>query len=117
MAVVGMMLTEGPWQTERWETATKIAKAALDKGHEVRMFLYLDGVYNPIKLQHFPDFDRQPVDSFKDLIAKGATIVTCGICTNARGLQDGKDYIEGIKAAGLPDYSEFLADADTVITF
>ena len=43
MGILGIMLTDGPWQTERWETVTKIAEAALDKGHEVKMFLFLDG--------------------------------------------------------------------------
>lgn len=117
MGVLGIMLTDGPWQTERWETVTKIAEAALDKGHGVKLFLFLDGVYNPIKHQNFPDFTEQPVDSFKRLTEKGAMIVTCGICTNARGLQDGKDYVDNIKSAGLPDYSEFLGDATSVITF
>jgi sulfur relay (sulfurtransferase) complex TusBCD TusD component (DsrE family) len=45
---LGILLTEGPFQTEHHKTATEIAKAALGKGHEVEMFLFLDGIYNAI---------------------------------------------------------------------
>ncbi|MCL5962327.1 MAG: DsrE family protein [Chloroflexi bacterium] len=116
MAKLGFLLTLGPFQFENWDTATSLAEAALDKGHEVKMFLYLDGVYNPIKYQTFPDLDVMPKDRFASLVSKGATIITCGICVNARGLEKGKDYIEGVRVGGLPDFAEIVGDADRLIT-
>src|SRR3989338_8562793 len=94
MARIGFLLTLGPYQFENWETACNIANAALDKGHEIEMFLYLDGVYNPIKLQTFPDMNVVPKDRFAELVKKGAHIVACGICVNARGLEKGKEDTE-----------------------
>ncbi len=116
MAKIGMLLTLGPFQFENWDTAVSIAEAALDKGHEVQMFLYLDGVYNPVNHQTFPDLPVMPKDRFAGLVAKGAKIIACGICVNARGLEKGKEFIEGVRVGGLPDFAEIVGDVDRLIT-
>lgn len=116
MAKIGFLLTLGPYQFENWETACNIANAALNKGHEVQMFLYLDGVYNPIKFQTFPDMPTVPKDRFEELVKKGAKIIACGVCVNARGLEKGKDYIEGVVVGGLPDFAEIVSEVDSLIT-
>ena len=115
MAKLGILLTLGPFQFENWETAASIAEAALDKGHEVQFFYYLDGVYNPIKYQTFPDLDVMPKDRIARLLDRGAKIIACGICANARGLEKGKDYIEGVRVGGLPDFAEMLGEVDRLI--
>ena len=117
MAKIGFLLTLGPFQFENWETVANIAEAALDKGHQVQFFYYLDGVYNPIKYQTFPDLAVMPKDRVAKLVAKGAKIIACGVCVNARGLEKGKDYIEGVKVGGLPDFAEIVGDVDRLITF
>jgi tRNA 2-thiouridine synthesizing protein D len=115
---LGMLLTEGPWQTQNWKIAEKIAEAALDKGHKVKIFYYLDGVYNAIKHQRFPGVseDELPIKGVKRIVEKGAEIVACGICVNARGLEDGKEYIDGVRVGGLPDFAEIMGEADRLIT-
>lgn len=117
MATIGFLLTGGPYQTEHWETVYNLADAALAKGHGVKIFNYLDGVYNPIKHQTFPDLDVLPKDRFSDLVARGAEIISCGICVNARGLEGGKDYIKGVRVGGLPDFAEILGEVDRVLAF
>lgn len=118
MAKIGMLLTEGPWQTENYKVFTKLASAALEKGHEVEAFWYLDGVYNPVKHQTFPGTDEEnlPVSGMKKIVAQGAKIICCGICVNGRGLQNGKDFIEGIPVGGLPDFADIMGEADVLIT-
>ena len=113
---IGFLLTGGPYQFENWETLCNIADAALDKGHEVYIFKYLDGVYNPISHQRFPDLNILPKDRFVQLIKKGAKIIACGICVNARGLENGKDYIDGVKVGGLPDFAEIQGEVDRLIS-
>jgi tRNA 2-thiouridine synthesizing protein D len=115
MAKLGVLLTLGPYQFENWETAYNISNAALDKGHEVQMFLYLDGVYNPIKYHTFPDWPEMPKDKFAELVKKGAKIIACGVCVNARGLEKGKDYIDGITVGGLPDFAQIVSEVDSVV--
>jgi len=116
MAKLGLVLTEGPWQTENYEIFARLAEAALDKGHEVEGFWYIDGVYNALKHQKFPEDVPLPVDRMKKLIEKGATIRACGICVNARGLEGGKEYIEGVPVGGLPDMADMVSESDAFIT-
>lgn len=116
MAKLGFLLTSGPFQFENWETVANIADAALDKGHEVQIFYYLDGVYNPIKYQTFPDLPTLPKDRVESLVAKGTKIIACGICVNARGLEKGKDFIEGVKVGGLPDFAQIVGEVDSLVT-
>jgi len=115
MAKLGILVTLGPFQFENWETAVNIAEAALDKGHEVRVFYYLDGIYNPNKHQTFPDMEVMPKDRWEGLIKKGAKLIACGICVRARG-QKGEDYIEGVPVGGLPDFAEIIGEVDRLIT-
>lgn len=113
---LGILLTEGPFQTQHHETAAEIAKAALKKGHEVEMFLFLDGVYNVLKTHDMPYLLRQPKDHFMEVLAQGAKITACGVCVSARGLEGGKDFIEGVQVGGLPQLSESIDNVDRFIS-
>ncbi len=115
MATLGILLTGGPFQFERWETAVDIGDAALAKGHAVKYFLYLDGVYNPIQHQTFPDLPEMPKDRVIRVLEKGAEVIACGVCVNARGLQGGKDFVEGARVGGLPDFAEVVGEVDRLI--
>ena len=115
MAKIGILLTTGPWQFQNWETAANIADAALDKGHEVSFFLYLDGVYNPIKLQALRGYEVMPKDRFSHLLSRGARIFACVICINARGLADGRDYIDGVKIGPLNLFADMIGEVDRLI--
>jgi len=116
MTKIGILLTLGPFQFQNWETAANIGEAALDAGHEVQYFLYLDGTYVPNKLQTFPDLEVLPKDRLDTLVEKGAQIIACGICVNARGLDNGRDYIEGVPVGGLPDFAEMIGEVDRLVT-
>lgn len=116
MAKIGMLLTEGPWQSENYEIFARLAEAALDKGHEVVAFWYLDGVYNAIKHQKFPVDMTLPIERMKKVVEKGGKIIACGICVNARGLEGGKEYIEGVPVGGLPDLADMISETDTFIS-
>ncbi len=116
MAKIGFLLTAGPYQYQNSETLTALASAALDKGHEVAVFNYLDGVYNPVEAQTFPDLAELPKDRFASLVERGVQIICCGICVNARGLTGGSGYIDGVRVGGLPDFAEIVGEVDRLIT-
>ena len=115
MAKIGILLTTSPWQFQNWDTAANLAEAALDKGHEVSFFLYLDGVYNPIKLQALRGYEVMPKDRFNHLLSRGAKILACVICVNARGLADGRDFIEGVKVGPLNLFADMVGEVDRLI--
>lgn len=115
MATIGFLVTAGPFQFQKWETAVNLADAALDTGHGVRIFFYLDGIYNPNRHQTFPDLPVLPKDRFARLVERGSKLIACGVCVRARG-QKGEDYIEGAPVGGLPDFAELLGEVDRLVT-
>ena len=116
MASFGIILTGGPYQTERWETACGIANAALDRRDSVTFFLFLDGVYNALATQKFPALEKLPNAYFKSLLERGATIYACEVCTNNRGLEEGRDFLLGVKVQGAVVVSSIVGGCDRVIT-
>ena len=116
MTQFGIILTQGPYQTQRWETAYKIAEAILRASDKVVFFMFMDGVYNLLATERFPAMQKLPKDNFKSLIDAGAEINACEVCTYNRGLEEGKDYISGVKIIGAVFASEMVSKCDRIIT-
>lgn len=116
MVRFGIILVNGPYQSQRWETAYHIAHSALELSDKVTFFLFMDGVYNVLRTEHFPAMKKVPKDYFIELIDKGAEVYACEVCTNNRGLEAGKNYLEGIRIAGAPVASEMVSKCDRIIT-
>ncbi|OLZ39374.1 sulfur oxidoreductase [Natrinema saccharevitans] len=122
MASIGILLTGGPFDSERWRTAYELGKAALEKGHDVSFFHYLDGALVPVDGQTFPDcsntglYDAMPTEKFQELIADGAQVICCGLCVDARGIDAPDDYPDGVEVGLLPDLADMIGDADRVIS-
>jgi tRNA 2-thiouridine synthesizing protein D len=122
MGHLGILLTGGPFDSERWRTGYEMGRAALDVGHEVTYFHYLDGTLVPVADQEFPGcaedglFDEMPVAKYQELLDDGAEILCCGLCVNARGIDARADYPEGVQVGLLPDLADLIGDADRVIS-
>ena len=116
MASFGIILTGGPHQTQRWETACRIADAALERHDKVTFFLFLDGVYNALGTQVFNMVEKLPMDWFKSIIARGGEIYACETCCYNRGLGEGKDFIKGVQIAGLSQVAAIASGADRLLT-
>jgi len=103
-----------PYSYEDMDTAIKIAEAALNKGHDVTIFLFADSVLainskvKPIKI------DRSIPEKLKELIKKGLRVDICGICMDYRGITQDM-IIEGAKPSGLPEFANLLATSDVFI--
>lgn len=122
MAHIGIMLTGGPFDSQRWHTAYELGRASLDDGHEVTYFHYLDGALVPVADQELPDcsdtglFDSMPTEQFQALIEDGAEVLCCGLCVNARGIDAETDYPDGVELGLLPDLADIVGEADRVIS-
>jgi|AntRauMinimDraft_3_1070383.scaffolds.fasta_scaffold00688_5 tRNA 2-thiouridine synthesizing protein D len=122
MASIGILLSGGPFDSERWRTAYELGKAALKKDHEVSFFHYLDGALVPVDGQTFPDcsdtglYDKMPTEKFQELIADGAEVICCGLCVDARGIDAPNDYPDGVEVGLLPDLADMIGNADRVIS-
>jgi sulfur relay (sulfurtransferase) complex TusBCD TusD component (DsrE family) len=116
MTSFGIILTGGPYQTQRWETACRVADAALSRSDKVTFFLFLDGVYNALGTQVFAMMDRLPMDHFKSLLARGAVIYACETCCYNRGLGEGTNFFPGINIVGVPTVAVMARDCDRLLT-
>ncbi len=122
MSHLGVVLTGGPFDSERWRTAYELGRAALDAGHEVTYFNYLDGVLVPMTGQHFAEcseyglYDEMPTEKFQELLADGADIFCCSLCVDARGVDPETEYPEAVDLGLLPDLADMIGEADRVVS-
>ncbi len=105
-----------PYTYEDLDTAIKIAEAAIEKGHEVSLFLFADSVLcinknvKPIRI------DRNIPQKLKEMIAAGKLRVDiCGICMDYRGVT-GEMIVEGAKPSGLPELAQLIYSSDRFIS-
>ena len=114
---LGILLLTAPYTYQNSHTFYDLAKAALDKGYGVKVFLFVDAVNNA-KLGQEPDPDTPMNDRLQELADAGAEFQACGLCTSARGFdQRGSDFIEGVEVSGLTELAEYVGEADRFVTF
>ncbi|MBC7114697.1 MAG: hypothetical protein PWR13_222 [Archaeoglobi archaeon] len=108
-----ILLCRGPYASEYADIGVGIAKKAMEKGYDVRMFLYMDGVW----VQHarqspkvFPNVGKE----LEEAIKLGADVRACERCSSARGINE-EDIIEGGKITSLYDFVQMLKESDRVL--
>jgi len=112
---ITIILTEGPYRSQYADMAYKIARAALNLGYGVNMFLYMDATHIPKKGQNPHSFPNVG-DRYRKLIKKGADIRACIRCATARGHTCIKDpFIAGVKITSVYDIPQWIAESDKVI--
>ena len=116
MSKIGFYLKSAPFSSSRSRTLHEIAKAAIDKGHQVFIFLDLDGVLNVVNTQKSLEVLEVPRVRFDDLIEKGATVYVCGTCLTERGLYDPDLFNTGIKTGIMDDLAAVLGEVDKLVT-
>lgn len=124
---LGLMLFSPPFSSQYADHVCRVAERALDKGYRVGIFLFGDAVHAQMNDQRPKAFF--PVgDALSKLIARGAAVYSCEICSIARGyikgeLKDGKkDYsstkvIDGIRFCSIFGFVEILGRASKVLSF
>ena len=105
-----------PYTYEDLDSIIKIAHAALDKNHEVSVFLFCDSaIASNAKIKPVRG-DRKIPEMLKDLINRGASVEIRGICMDYRGIT--KDMIiEGSNPSGLPELAELIYETDRFVSF
>jgi tRNA 2-thiouridine synthesizing protein D len=113
---LGILLMTGPYTYENSHTFYNLCKTALEKGYGVKVFLFVDGVFNA-KLNQDPDPDRPMNEKFQELADEGVEFQACGLCTSARGFeQAGGDFIPGVEVSGLTEFAEIVGQVDRLVT-
>ena len=107
---IGFLLTTSPERADA-RTVIRVARAALEKGHRVELFLMNDGVYN---VQAAP---KHPVSGeFARLMEAGAAITLCATSTGSRGVTK-ESALPGVSFGGQYEHAQMVARADRVLTF
>ena len=101
---------------EDMDSALHIAEAALNRGHEVRLFLFSDAVIGANKGIKPIRIDRVIPEKLKALIEKGLKVDLCGICMDYRGLT-AEHIIDGASQSGLPELAQLVVTSDVFINF
>ncbi|QEE18119.1 DsrE/DsrF/TusD sulfur relay family protein [Promethearchaeum syntrophicum] len=117
MPKLGILFFDGPYQKQASESVCKIANAALDKGHSVRIFCYMDAVNAVLEKQKKIEGIMNIEEGFKEILSKGATIRLCNICLLVRGTMKNCITKESgdIKKAGTPDLARIIDETDRLI--
>jgi len=95
--------------------AAELARTALRKGHEVSVYLMMDGVYGPLASQNGEPFKMSSVsERFAELIGEGLEVSSCRVCMELRGVR-AEDLPKGVDVGGIFDLSEMVAESDVVV--
>lgn len=115
MADLGFLITRPPHASPGARSFFLLAQAALDGGHAVRAFFYLDGVYQCLKGQR-PALEGEdgPGVWMEALLARGASMVASNMCLRIRGL-DLESVIPGIRVGTMEELASLTAQADRVV--
>jgi sulfur relay (sulfurtransferase) complex TusBCD TusD component (DsrE family) len=98
---LGLFLSTSP-EHENTHTVSKLAAAALDRGHEVHIFIMCDGVHNAF------------VPAFAALVDQGARIVLCSHNLTERQ----RPKIEGTIICGSQyDHAQLVSQVDRYLAF
>jgi len=111
---IGFLVRTGPYTSQNVDTLYEVAKRAIKKGHEVKIFLYEDGVFNMNKDIKSPQ-ERNIADRMRELLELGAEIKGCGTCAKFRGFTR-NNLIEGSKLAGMAYFVEILNTVDRFLS-
>jgi len=117
MARLGILFFDGPYQTQASETVIKLSKAAIEKGHQVRIFCYMDAVNALLENQKHVEGIFNIEEGFKEILELGATIRLCNLCLLVRGTMKNclKRECGDVKRAGTPDLAKIIEETDRLI--
>ena len=90
----------------------RMAIKAKEKGHDVNLYLYVDGVWVPHIKEEKPYHNVGKM--LRDAMESGVNVKSCARCAKAR---EATDVIEGIPLVGLFDFTHWMKESDKVITF
>lgn len=111
-----LIIYDAPYSKERTLTALRFATTCDLEGHNVRIWLFENGVYLAKKGQKVAQGLINYGQMLEDLIKGGIAVKACVVCADARGLTE-VELIDGVKLATVHDLVEWTVNSDKVITF
>lgn len=113
-----IVINDAPYGTEKAYNALRMAMA-LQKNHaevEVRIFLLADAVGCALPHQETPRGYYNIERMLQSVLKKGGKVKACGGCSVARGIAK-LPLVEGVELSNMNEFSQWLVEADKVMTF
>jgi len=112
------ILNDAPYGSEKAHNALRMAMT-LQKEHpdvEIRIFLMGDAVTCALPTQTTPQGYYNIERMLKSVINKGGQVKACGTCSEARGIK-GLALVEGVEISTMSQLTQWIMEADKVLTF
>ncbi|MEX2647736.1 MAG: DsrE family protein [Alphaproteobacteria bacterium] len=112
------ILNDPPYGTERSYNALRLAMALAkqEPTPELTVFLMADAVACAHGGQSTPQGYYNVERMLKGVVGRGAHLLLCGTCMDARGLKDG-DLVEGARRSSMDELAKETAATDKVLVF
>jgi uncharacterized protein involved in oxidation of intracellular sulfur len=111
------ILNDPPYGSERGYNALRLAASLATREHEeVWIFLMGDAVSGGKAGQEVPRGYYNVEAMLRLILSYGGMVGLCGTCAEARGLADA-DFVDGIRRSTLQSLTDWLQQADRVLTF
>jgi len=113
-----MILNDAPYGTERTYNGLRLAHNLLKKtaGAEVTVFLMGDAAAAARAGQQTPNGYYNLERMLKGIVTAGGTVLLCGSCMDARGIQD-EDVLEGSRRSSMDELTQLTEEAGKVLVF
>ena len=112
------VINDAPYGTEKAYNALRLAMT-LQKEHsevQVLIFLLADAVGCAMPNQKTPQGYYNIERMLTSVIKKDAKVKACGGCSEARGISE-LNLIEGVEISNMKEFSDWVVEADKVLTF
>ena len=113
-----MIINDPPYGTERMYNGLRLATNVLDKDPDAQLVVFLlgDGASGAKSGQQTPNGYYNVERMLASVARKGAPVLVCGTCMDARGLTQ-EDLLEGAHRSTMDALTQATVDADKVIAF
>ncbi|HET8989761.1 MAG TPA: DsrE family protein [Acidimicrobiales bacterium] len=113
-----MIINDPPYGTERMYNGLRLATNLLDKGPDAELVVFLmgDGASGAKSGQQTPNGYYNVERMLKNVVRKGARVLVCGTCMDARGLIE-SELVEGAARSTMDELTAQTLDADKVLVF
>jgi uncharacterized protein involved in oxidation of intracellular sulfur len=118
MTKILLTINEPPYGTERAYNALRLAANILKQAPdtELRVFLVADAAACAKAGQNVPQGYYNLERMLKIILHRGGIVGVCGICMDARGIED-EELVEGTKRSTLDEWTEWTLWADKTLVF
>ena len=108
---LGFLLTASPEQQSTVGSLLRLALAAVEQGHGVRLYIMDDGI---AALRDHPKNPWAP--GFRRLLEAGAPITACASNASARGIPE-EALVPGVRLGGQFEHAAILKACDHFLAF